>query len=203
MSYSITLEETTRGLIATWRMFLRDPRAASLFENNYAAALRSYWAAIVILPVYVLVIGIEYVVPSDRYDNFGKLAEHAGLLSATLAEFCIYTLCWFVAWPLVVDRLAPLLDCDKNFFRYVSAYNWMHVPYVLVGALFWTGQMYGVIHDGNMFIMSISLLGMLWTYHWFILRHVLGLNGGFSALLVALELILSAMLKDIAISTAM
>ena len=203
MSYSVALEEATRGLFATWRMFLRDPRAASLFENSHAGAVRSYWAAAIILPVYVLVASIEYAVPSESYANFGKLAEHAGLLSATLAEFCIYTLCWFVAWPLVVDRLAPYLDCEKNFFRYVAAYNWMHVPYVLVGLLFWTGKMYGVIHDGNSFAASITLLAMLWTYHWFVLRHALGLNGGYAGMLVALEFIFVTMLKDLIVNTAM
>lgn len=203
MSYPIALQETTRGLFATWRMLLRDPRAVSLFENSHAGALRSYWAAAVILPVYVLVVGIEYATPSESYANFGTLAAHSGLLSATLAEFCIFTLCWFVAWPLVVDRLAAYLDCEENFFRYVAAYNWMHVPYVLAGLLFWTGKMSGVIHDGNAFIASISLLGVLWTYHWFVLRHALGLNGGYAAMLVALEFVFVTMLKDFIVNTAL
>jgi hypothetical protein len=201
--YSIALQETTRGLVATWRMFWRDPRAAALFENSYAGAIRSYWAIVIILPIYLLTIAIEYGVPSDNYGNFGKLAAQAGLPGAALAEFSIFALCWFVAWPLVVDRLAPLLNCNKNFFRYVAAYNWMHVPYALVGLLFWTGMMSGIIHDGNIAIASFSLLGLLWTYHWFILRHALGLNGGYAALLVALEFILSAMLKDFAINAAL
>ena len=184
-------------------MFLRDPRAASLFENNHAGALRSYWAVAAILPVYMLVIGVEYATPSDSYANFGTLTGHSGLLGAALAEFCIFTLCWFVAWPLVVDRLAVYLDCEENFFRYVAAYNWMHLPYVLAGLLFWTGKMSGVIHDGNGFIASLSLLGVLWTYHWFVLRHALGLNGGYAAMLVALEFIFVTMLKDFIVNTAM
>lgn len=184
-------------------MFLRDPRAAHLFENSYAGALRSYWAAIVILPIYMLIIGGQYAMPSDSYASFGTLVAQAGLLSAALAKFCVYTLCWFVAWPLIVDRLATYLDCEKNFFRYVAAYNWMHVPYVLVGLLFWTGVMSGVIHDGNSFAASLSLLGVLWAYHWFILRHALGLNGGYAAMLVALEFVFVTMLKELIVSTAM
>ncbi|MBE9552374.1 MAG: hypothetical protein IMF05_02810 [Proteobacteria bacterium] len=203
MSYSIAFKETARGLFATWRMFLRDPRAASLFENSHAGALRSYWAAVVILPVYMLVTSIEYAVPSESYANFGRLVEHSGLLSATLAEFCVYTLCWFVAWPLVVDRIAPYLDCGQNFFRYVAAYNWMHVPYVLIGLLFWIGKMSGVIHDGNNFAATLTLLGVIWTYHWFVLRHALGLNGGYAALLVGLEFVFITMLKEMILSTAM
>lgn len=151
----------------------------------------------------MLIVGGQYAIPSESYYNFGTLAEHSGLLSATLAQFCFYTLCWFVAWPLVVDRLAGYLDCEKNFFRYVSAYNWMHVLYVLVGLLFWTGKMSGIIHDGNSFAASLTLLGMLWTYHWFVLRHVLGLNGGYAAMLVALEFVFVTMLKDVIINTAM
>jgi len=203
VTYSIAFQETTRGLFATWRMFMRDPRAAALFENSYSGAVRSYWAAAVILPLYILVIGIEIAVPTNSYGNFGTLAEHSGLLSASLAEFCTFTLCWFVAWPLVVDRLAPYLDCEKNYFRYVAAYNWMHLPYVVAGLLYWAGKTNGLIHDGNDFAASLSLVGFLWTYHWFVLRHALGLNGGYAAMLVALEFIFVTMLKQMIISTAL
>jgi hypothetical protein len=178
-------------------MFLRDPRAAALFENTYSGALRSYWAVLVILPVYLLVIAIESVVPSTSIGNFGVLSGHSGLLVASLAEFCVFTLCWFVAWPLVVDRIAPYLGCEENFFRYVSAYNWMHVPYVLGGLLFWGGALTGVIHSGNHFTATLTLVMILWVYHWFVLRHALGLNGGFAAMMVAGEFLLVTMLLDV------
>lgn len=203
MARSIAFEETTRGLYATWRLFLRDTRAASLFENSHAGALRSYWAAVVILPAYVLIAAIEYAMPAESHAKFGTLVGHSGLLGATLAEFSIYTLCWFVAWPLVVDRLAPYLDCDRNFFRYVAAYNWMHVPYVLVGLLFWTGNMAGVIHDGNSLVAALALLSVLWVYHWLVARHALGVNGGIAALLVGGEFLFVTMLKGIILTVAL
>ena len=184
-------------------MVLRDPHAAALFENSYAGALRSYWAAVAILPIYLLIIGAQYAMPAESTGNFGALVEQIGMPSAVLAQFCFYTLCWFVAWPLVVDRIAPYLDCGQNFFRYVAAYNWMHVPYVLLGLLFWTGKMSGIIHDGNNFVATLSLLGVIWTYHWFVLRHALGLNGGYAAMLVALEFVFITMLKEMILTTAM
>lgn len=203
MSYSIALAETTRGLYAAWRMFIRDARAADLFENSYAGAVRSYWAALIILPLYLLSVAIESTFPSESYFNFATLAEHSGLLAASLAEFCVFTLAFFVVWPLIMDRLAVYLDCEKNFFRYVAAYNWMHVPYVLVGLAFWAGKLSGFVHDGNSLIISLSMLSLLWTYHWFILRHALGVNGGFAAMLVGAEYFMVVMLKDIIVTTAL
>lgn len=203
VSYSIALTETTRGLYATWRMFIRDARAADLFENSYAGAVRSYWAALVVLPIYLLSVAMESSFPSKDYFNFATLAEHSGLLAASLAEFCVFTLAFFVAWPLVMDKLAGYLDCEKNFFRYIAAYNWMHVPYALIGLVFWIGKLSGFVHDGNGLIVSLSLLGLLWTYHWFILRHALGLNGGFAAMLVGAEYFMVLMLKDVIVTTAL
>lgn len=203
MSQSIAFQETIRGLYATWRMFLRDPRAASLFENSHAGALRSYWAAAVILPAFILTLGAQYISPDVSRNSFGALAEQSGLLSATLVQFCMYTLCWFVAWPLIVDRLTGYLDCGSHYFRYVAAYNWMHVPYVLVALLFLTGKMSGIIHSGNAFVAGLSLLAVLWTYHWFILRHALGLNAGYAAMLVGLEFVCVNMLKEIIVNTAL
>ena len=43
---------------------------------------------------------------------------------------------------------------------------------------------------------------MLWSYHWFLLRHALGLNGGLAALMVALEFFFITMLKDFIVNTA-
>jgi hypothetical protein len=46
-------------------------------------------------------------------------------------------------------------------------------------------------------------MAMLWTYHWFILRHALGLNGGYAAMLVGLEFVCVNMLKEIIVNTAL
>lgn len=183
-------------------MFLRDPRAATLFTNSYAGALRSYWAALVILPLYILAVGVRSGVINDS-SSFATLSEQSGVLGATLAHFCIYVLCWFVAWPLVLDRVAGYLDCSENYFRYVAAYNWMHILHALISLLFVTGALAGVVHNGNSFVASLSLLAVLWTYHWFILRHALGINGGFAALLVGLEFVCVTMLKEIITNVAM
>ena len=203
MSYSIAFTETTRGLYATWRMFLRDARGAEYFDNSYTGAVRSYWAVLWALPIYMLAKMAEIATPATSYYNVGELAERSGWLAAGLAEFSVFTLCMFVAWPIVVDRLAGVFDCEKNFFRYVAAYNWMHVPFVLLGLLFWTGKMTGIIHDGNSLIAALSVYGIIWSYHWFVLRHALGINAGYAAMLVALEFIVTVSLKDIIFTTAL
>ncbi len=204
MSYAITVEEATRGVYAAWRLLLRDRTAVRLLENSYSGAVRSFWAAVVVLPLYALSLSLELLTPSDSYVNFGTLAAQAGMPSAVIAEFCIFVLCWFVAWPLVVDRLAPWLDCDGNFFRYVSAYNWMHVVYALVGLLFLSLISTGLVAADSRDIVAFSLLALLWTYHWFVLRYALGVNGGFAALLVAAEVMFTTiLLKNLIIFVAL
>ena len=202
MAYIITVEEATRGIFAAWFMFLRDKRAALLLENTYMAAVKSYWAALIVLPLYMLGTTIEFLNPSDDVRNFAALAAEAGLFNATVAEFCIFVLCWFVAWPLVLDRIAPLLDCDDNFFRYIAAYNWMRVTYVLVGLCFVTLHYAGLIPAGVADAVALTVLLMLWSYHWFVLRHALGVNGGFAGLLVAAEFMFVTTIKAVILATA-
>jgi len=202
VAYIITVEEATRGIFAAWFMFLRDKRAALLLENTYMAAVKSYWAALIVLPLYMLGTTIEFLNPSDDVRNFGTLAGEAGLFNATVAEFCIFVLCWFVAWPLVLDRIAPLLDCDDNFFRYIAAYNWMRVTYVLVGLSFVTLHYAGMIPAGMAEPVALTVLFMLWSYHWFVLRHALGVNGGFAALLVAAEFMFVTTIKALILTVA-
>lgn len=203
MSYALNFEQTTRGVYAAWRLFLRDPRAAKLFENSYEGAVRSYWAAAVILPVYVAIVAMEYAIPVGGYANFGKLAGEAGFFNAAVAEVIVYALCWFVAWPLVIDRIAPMLGCDANFFRYVSAYNWMHMVYVAIGLLYWTLIMAGLVDPANGLAVTVSLLTLLWIYHWFVVRHTLEVNGAVATLLVASEFMSVTMLKGMVLTAAL
>lgn len=204
-SYALTFEQATRGIFASWRLFLRDPRAAELLENNYRGAVRSYWAAIVILPVYAMTVIMEYMMPASGYANFGKLAEDTNLWNAITTEVIVYTLCWFVAWPLIVDLAAPLLKCEQNFFRYICAYNWMHFMYAVVGVVFWSLAMSGVVDARNPdagYAATVCLLVVLWTYHWFVVRHTLGVNAIFSTLLVGAEFMFTTMLLDFIVNVA-
>lgn len=203
MTYLITVEEAMRGIFAAWFMFLRDKRAAALLDNSYLGAVKSYWAALIVLPLYMLGTTIEFLGPSDSLRNFGYMAGEAGLLNATIAEICIYILCWFVAWPLVLDRLAPYLDCEENFFRYIAGYNWMRVMYILIGLIFITLNFAGIIPEESRNAAAFTVLAVLWTYHWFVLRHALGVNGGYAALLVAAEFLFVSMIKDLILVTAL
>jgi len=203
VAYIITVEEATRGIFAAWFMFLRDKRAALLLENTYMAAVKSYWAALIVLPLYMLGTMIEFLNPSDDIRNFAALAGEAGLFNATVAEFCIFVLCWFVAWPLVLDRIAPLLDCDGNFFRYIAAYNWMRVTYVLVGLSFVSLYAAGLIPASVADAAALTVLVLLWSYHWFVLRHALGVNGSLAALLVAVEFTFVTTIKALILTVAM
>jgi len=204
VAYIITVEEATRGIFAAWFMFLRDKRAALLLENTYMAAVKSYWAALIVLPLYMLGTTIEFLNPSNDIRNFAALAAEAGLFNATVAEFCIFVLCWFVAWPLVLDRITPYLeDCDGNFFRYIAAYNWMRVTYVLVGLAFVALHFAGLIPAGAADAVALTVLMVLWSYHWFVLRHALGVNGGYAALLVAAEFLFVTMVKALILATAL
>ncbi len=205
MAYIITVEEATRGIFAAWYMFLRDKRAAQLFDNTYMAAVKSYWAALIVLPLYMLGTTIEFLNPSEDVRNFATLAAEAGLFNATVAEFCIFVLCWFVAWPLVLDRITPYLDeaCDRNFFRYIAAYNWMRVTYVLVGLLFVALHYAGLIPAASAAPVALTVLVVLWSYHWFVMRHALGINGGYAALLVAAEFSFVTTIKALILATAL
>lgn len=203
MAYVITVREATRGIYAAGSMFLRDKSAADLFENTYHAAVRSYWAAMIVLPLYILGTALEFLIPSEKIQNFGYLASEAGLLNATVAEICIFVLCWFVAWPVFLDRFTGWLDCDKNFFRYIVAYNWMRVTYVVVGVSYVSMHYAGLIPAGSSDVVAIALLLVLWSYHWFVLRHALGVDALFATLLVASEFMFVTLIKGLILQSAL
>lgn len=195
MAYAITVEDATRGIFVAVRLFARDARAANLIDDSYHGVVKSFWSAALALPVFALILYLQTGIPSDHLSNFGVLVAEAGFASAISGTLVAYAVSW-LAWPLVMDRVAPVIGCDRQYFRYIAAYNWMSAIWWLV-ILGYTMLRYTdvVTRDtANMF--AFGVLTILWAYHWFVIRSTLAIGGGWAALLVAADFMLMSIIDQ-------
>jgi len=199
---TISLNEVSKGVFVAWRLFLWDRRAVALIDDDPGGALKSFWCALVILPLVFVVLALQLATETRSPGNIGVLVEKAGpgRMLSVLAVF--YVIRW-TAWPVLMHWLAGFLGTGRYYFRYVAAYNWSQVIGVMLTMVYAVVDYSGIAPKQLLVVVNMAILTVMWAYHWFILRNVLDVNGGFAAVLVAAHFALAVMIGIASTATAM
>jgi len=190
---TIRLNEVSKGVFIAWRLFLWDRKAVALIDDDPGGALKSFWCALLVLPLVFVNLALQHATPSDVPGNFGVLVDRAGL-ARTLAILAIFYVIQWTAWPVLMDWLARFLDSGRHYFRYVAAYNWSQVMIVMLTMVYAVVDYSGIASKQLLVVVNMAILTVMWAYHWFILRNVLDVNGGFAAVLVAAHFALAVII---------
>jgi len=196
----ISLNEVTRGVFIAWRLFLWDRKAVALIDDSPGGALRSFWCALVILPLVFMNWAFQDATPNNVPGNFGVLVDKAGW-GRTLTVLAIFYVIHWTAWPVIMHGLAGFLNSGRYYWRYLAAYNWSGAVIAVLTVLYALVNFAGVASGQLMVLLTFAVLTVMWAYHWFILRVVLEVNGGFAAVLVAAEFMLSVILDKASTAT--
>lgn len=155
----ITRHEVLISLYGAWRLFIRDPRGIEWFDDSIDGYWKSFFCALIILPGYI--VWLVYM--------SGETLQDVNLLRILSVETIGYVIGW-VAWPLLMAYIAPAIDRDDYYIRYIVAYNWSAgiqiALYVLVIALIVVAQ----IPQGFAAFITVAALIAILFYRWFILR---------------------------------
>ncbi len=113
----LSVGEIARGTQGTLK-FLQFDRAAALhFDNTVSACLRSFWLIILVAPLQVAVLMLQYA-------DTTYVAED---LEVVLVESLRYLVDWLL-YPVIFYEIARLRGWLDNYPRYISALNWMNLP---------------------------------------------------------------------------
>lgn len=179
------VREAVSSLYGAWRLAHLDKRGLELFDKTPAGALRSFYAAVLVAPMYALVVSM---LPIERAGQGG--------LRWLLVQTIAYVISW-LAYPVVAELLSRSMGCRHRFEGYLSAYNWSLVlqnaallPLALLTAL-----------D----VLPIAVIQILWLvaivaimgWLWFIARTALEVGTFTAAGLVLLDELLSMLIDAI------
>ncbi len=177
--------ETVAGLTGALRMARFDASGMGFFDASPEATRRSFFAAVLIAPLYALLLLIR----------FPMLQPAANALEFAAAEAVGYVLSW-VAFPVLMWHVSHLLDRRERFFVYITAYNWSLVwqSLVFLGLAFFV--LGGVLPNGVANLLwLIALIGIL-AYTWFIARTALDIPGFAAAGVVGLDFMLTIIINE-------
>lgn len=182
-----SLREVASSLFGAWRLALMDAKGMEYFDRSVAGAIRSFSAAVIVAPAYLVLVLMR----------LGEDAGNVSLGNFLLVESIAYVISW-TAYPLIMDDMSRILDCNPRYPAFLSAYNWSAVLQMLVYlpavALSESGILMPAFGDTLVFAATLVVL----TYQWFVTRTALDVSGFIAAGLVILDLVLSVFISGAA-----
>jgi hypothetical protein len=180
-------EEASRSLSGAWGLLRRDPAAPTAFNATLDGVWRSFFAAVLLLPLHLAYLAI-----------IGSAAANGESAGATrwIVNFLIYVIGW-AAWPLIAHYMTRLMDCGGKLLGYVAAYNWSQLltgPF-LVG-LDVLGRV--ALPQGLSALIVFAGVAAVLFYEYLIARQMLGVAANKAIVLVLTSFLLGLMLRDTA-----
>ncbi len=172
----ISARETAFALSGAVRLARMDPGGLGHFDTTIEGFWRSFYAAVVAAPAYVLLIVL-------------KASLHpvgAGPVRWVLVDATAYVIEW-TAYPLAMVYISRWLACSDNYFRYIVARNWAMV----IGlAFFLPVAAIVAINPALAWLLVLATLAVL-VYQWYVARTALKITGAEAAVLMFFNFILS------------
>lgn len=176
-----SLREVSSGIYGAWRLALFDPRAMVWFDRGVAGVWRSFWAAALAYPGFILLTVL-------RIDP--ALWEQGSVPHMLLLESIAYVILW-TAFPLVILSLCRWLEREEQSLDFIIAYNWAQVLQVvlMVGVLL-VERLLALPLPAAASLELASFAAVL-AYEWFIARTALQAGGVAATAVVLIDVALA------------
>lgn len=175
------------ALYGTYRLARLDASGMDYFDVTTTGFWRSFFAAVLVAPFYVLLLSLRS----------SGLAENASLFHFMAIEAIAYVIAW-VAFPLLMASLVKNFDRDAHYIRFIVAYNWAAVlqnALYLPIAILATSGLLAAAAANTLGLIALSLIVF---YTWFITRTALEIPAGMAAGIVGLDFLLSILINTVA-----
>jgi hypothetical protein len=170
------------------RLACGDRRGLGFFDASIDGFWRSFRAALICYPMYLLLLGFR--IAAAQW-------ETSGVAAILAVETIAYVISW-TALPLLVMKLAHWLGRDSRFLPFMVAYNWSQIPqtalFVLVGLDGATGLLPPSAAGFTELLAAVAAL----VYEWYIARVALAVTGAQACLVVIVDLLLGTTLGRVA-----
>jgi hypothetical protein len=168
------------GLRGAFLLARGRPEGMLLFEATPAGALRSFWAAAICLPGFLVLRLVNWA---------GSGAPASGVGVGLAAELIGYVFAW-AGFALASLPIAEQHGRKADWPRFIAAWNWANVVQYLVLLALTVPAGFGLpgVLSGGL---GLAALGYALWLEWFVARHALRLAAGPAALVVGLDVFVS------------
>ena len=180
------LPEIAVSLIGSCKLACGDSQGLNFFNTTHQGFWRSFTAALLVAPIFALLLNVRYIANQNDVN--------------VMRFICIYSVAYVIGWvafPILANYLAIALNRQKNFIRYIIAYNWASVPQNIVYLPFATVVEAQLIQGDITAVIGVILLGLVFLYTWFVTKSALEISALAAAGIVILDLMLSIVISSI------
>lgn len=160
-----TTSEVAAALRGAIRLARLDPRGLVYFDTSLGGFWRSFFAAVIVAPAYLLLT----VLP--RHQS-GEAASFHMIAVETIS----YVIGW-LAFPCLMLLVVDLLNRRERYFDFMVPYNWVNIPQagllLLVEILDGTGLLPAPVYH----LLLLFAFGSILIYQWFVARVGLSISG--------------------------
>lgn len=180
----ITLREVVSGIYGAFRLACLKRDGADYFDKTLQGFWRSFFAAVIVLPLFVMLIALRFGEPGLTTDVFRYVS----------IELIAYVVSW-VAFPLAMLPFTRQFDREENYLGFIVAYNWSSVLqsfFYLPIAMMIVTQTIPAPYDGTISFFAICIV---MVYVWFVTKVVLDVPTGVAIAVVGFDIILSVVIR--------
>lgn len=171
------LSKTLNALYGAYRLARFDAGGLNHFEATKAGFWHSFKAALIVLPMYLIIIYIRWTHPG---------IEASGLQYFTV-EIIAYVIGW-TAYPVVMIYIVKLLEREKNYKRCIIAYNWAAVFQNLI---YTPVAIFGLSNAHGAGLLTLFTVMIILSYSWFVAKAALDIKPLTAWLIVVIDILIS------------
>jgi hypothetical protein len=171
------MAEINISLYGVWRLFRRDPNGILLINPTIGAFWRSFWAAILVAPAFILL------------DAMVSSGEDMLTLRYSLIHVIAYVIDW-TAFPVAMLSVTQGMGKGLLYPRYMTAYNWSAV--VQMSILLPIALLALSVPNHGTLLLAQAATIILLIYRAFIAHVALQVGMGTSAAIVLLDVLLAS-----------
>ena len=176
-------QEILASLYGAWRLACFDENGMNYFNISFEGFMRSFFAAVILAPLYMLSIGHDFVNPEGGFSFW-----------SALIHLLTYGASW-ILFPLVAFFATDLLNLGHRFTALVVAVNWSSV--LIFGLLIISVGFVALVQQSLAELALIILTAGLIVYHWFVIKTALGSTAAVAIAFVLFNFLLGAMLQQV------
>jgi hypothetical protein len=187
----LSVTDIASALYGLFRLFRLDRDGFDYFETTPAGLLKSFWVAAALLPIYVLYLALDLALLD--------VASVVNPVRYVLVELTAYVVDW-VAFPLLMLTLAPVMGLDHRLFRFLVPLNWIQLPLGVLMIVPGLLARLADLPDQAISFMGLTIISAALIITAALARHGLDLPWWSAAGMTVLNFILSLFITSIAYS---
>ena len=176
----MTINEIASAVYGTYRLARRDPGGLAFFDRSSEGAVKSFYAAVIVLPIHV------FLTTANKWEFLQK----ADMPTWLALESVFYVIEWTL-FPVLMITITRWIDRWNRFPDFLVAYNWSHIIIIAAWLPLQSLRLADLIPLPVFHMLGLGLLGVVLYYRWFFFKVSLDVTGGMAAALVASDYVLN------------